>query len=236
MATPDSETLTFEAGEVLIARGSAGGGAYVLLAGSACIEDETATPPLIVGPGAQVGADDLMAGQPQRATVVAIERVSARRLSRRQLAVGSSPVGFPAVGSGAAVCLFDQTSPYRITIAAGSAQLARQLDITRLTRIDLPFSVGRKPGRTERAPRTPLDLVLVDVRPFNLSRRHFAIDMSPAGPVVHDPGSQLGTTVNGVRIGTGQPTNVAPLSAGANEVVAGIGTSPFRFAIAVTTG
>jgi len=228
---PEGETLTFEPGDLLIARGSTPGDAFLLLTGSARIELEPMTPALVVGPGSLVGEADLRLDQPQSANVIALERVAARRLTRAQLAAGST-------ASAPASNLANEPpgnplAPLQITITGESDALARQIGMRILSRLDLPFAVGRRPGRTERPPRTPLSLVLADDRPFNLSRRHFAIDMSPAGPVVHDPGSQLGTLVNGIRIGTGQTSTLARLYPGDNRIVAGANASPFRFIVSI---
>ncbi|MEK9661254.1 MAG: cyclic nucleotide-binding domain-containing protein, partial [Alphaproteobacteria bacterium] len=66
-------------------RGSAAENAFVVVSGSVCVEVDADTP-LIVGPGEMVGDIDLMPGQTHSTAVVALEPVSAVRLSRIQLA------------------------------------------------------------------------------------------------------------------------------------------------------
>jgi pSer/pThr/pTyr-binding forkhead associated (FHA) protein len=93
---------------------------------------------------------------------------------------------------------------------------------------NLPFRVGR------HADGAPLDLALVDERPYILSRQHFAIEMAADGLAVRDLGSHHGTIVNGTPIrGTEQEDAMVLLVAGANQIVAGMPESPFRFVLVV---
>jgi pSer/pThr/pTyr-binding forkhead associated (FHA) protein len=97
----------------------------------------------------------------------------------------------------------------------------------------LPFRVGRKPAKGEKAAAGESDLALEDSRPFTLSRRHFAIEQSRRGLIVRDCGSQHGTVVNGVRIGKGAGIDIAILRTGENEIIAGAEASPYRFRLEV---
>ena len=97
----------------------------------------------------------------------------------------------------------------------------------------LPFRVGRKAAKGEKTAAGENDLALEDKRPFNLSRRHFAIEQSRRGLIVRDCGSQHGTVVNGVRIGKAAGIDIAILKAGDNEIIAGGETSPYRFRLEV---
>lgn len=253
MTSHDIETLRFAAGETIIAPGGTAESAFVVVSGSVCVEHETDTP-LIVGPGEMVGDVDVILGQAYSSAVVALEPVSAVRLSRVQLAsaLRASPhlsvadmrdlfAGFARRIAERAAARPDggvETEPAPVwrTVrfgADGNGALARQLGHARLARHDLPVVIGRKPGKRETPPRSPVDIALQDSKPYNLSRRHFAIDVEHGVPVVRDMGSLLGTLVNGARIGAGRPANTAPLDAGNNLVIAGAAESPFRFIIAV---
>jgi CRP/FNR family cyclic AMP-dependent transcriptional regulator len=98
----------------------------------------------------------------------------------------------------------------------------------------LPFRVGRLPVKGEILPTEENDLAFADEKPFNLSRRHFIIEQTRRGLILRDCGSHLGTLVNGVRIGAAPAEgNFALLQPGANEVIAGAETSPFRFTLEV---
>ena len=92
---------------------------------------------------------------------------------------------------------------------------------------ETPFGVGRKPKRGEQTPRTDIVLQFPDERPYNLSRNHFLIELGRPGLMIRDAGSQLGTVVNGERIGLDEPRNVIPLHIGANEIEAGGYNTPF---------
>lgn len=253
----DIETLTFAAGDLLIVPGSAADNAFVVVSGSVCVEDDADTP-LIVGPGEMVGDIDLMLGQTHSTAVVALEPVSAVRLTRIQLAsaLRSAPrvsaadmremfaglarrIAEHALANPAALMtnVVAQAPPQwqAILLTADGSELARQVGTQRLARSALPITVGRRPGRRESAPRTPVDIVLRDDKPYNMSRRHFAIDIRDGAAVVRDAGSLLGTIVNDVRIGAGRASATAPLDPGANLVVAGTSDSPFRFRLVVET-
>jgi hypothetical protein len=99
---------------------------------------------------------------------------------------------------------------------------------------DLPFRVGRR-SPNGSALKDSVHLQLADSRPYFMSRRHFAIERDAEGLIVRDCGSHSGTLVNGTPIGAAAPSDVAPLTAGRNEIVAGKPESPFRFMVIVET-
>lgn len=257
MASHDIETLTFEAGETIISPGANAESAFVVVSGSVCIED-TADAPLIIGPGEMVGDVDVILGQAYSTAVVALEPVSAVRLSRVQLAsalrasqrVSATKMRDLFAGFARRIAERASAKPetpnaetdtmpawHAVRLGAdGNDALARQLGGRRLARHDLPVVVGRKPGKRETAPRLPVAIPLDDAKPYNLSRRHFAIDVERGVPVVRDVGSLLGTLVNGARVGAGRPANTAMLEIGDNLVIAGAAESPFRFILTIETG
>ena len=98
---------------------------------------------------------------------------------------------------------------------------------------ETPFGVGRKPKRGEQIPRTDIILQFSDERPYNLSRNHFMIELGRPGLMIRDTGSQLGTLVNGERIGLDEPRNALPLHIGANEIEAGGHNTPFCFIVEI---
>jgi CRP-like cAMP-binding protein len=98
---------------------------------------------------------------------------------------------------------------------------------------ETPFGVGRKPNRGEQVPRTDVKLQFPDERPYNLSRHHFVIETGRPGLMIRDAGSQLGTLVNGERIGLDEPKNAVSLYIGENRIEAGGHDTPFRFIIEV---
>src|SRR5262249_29645908 len=107
------------------------------------------------------------------------------------------------------------------------------LNVTRF-----PFRIGREPEPDEHSALRFNNLDFPDTSPHLLSLPHFAFDLGHEGVIVRARGSQLGTAVNGARIGTGSAVDVAPLHVGENEVVAGVWqlpparhTSPFRWRV-----
>lgn len=98
---------------------------------------------------------------------------------------------------------------------------------------ETPFGVGRKPKRGEQIPRTDVMLQFSDDRPYNLSRNHFTIEVGRPGLMIRDAGSQLGTLVNGERIGLDEPRNAVSLHIGENAIEAGGYDTPFHFIIEV---
>ncbi|MBT6537040.1 MAG: cyclic nucleotide-binding domain-containing protein [Rhodospirillaceae bacterium] len=98
---------------------------------------------------------------------------------------------------------------------------------------ETPYGVGRKPKRGEQIPRTDIILQFSDERPYNLSRHHFMIELGRPGLMIRDAGSQLGTLVNGERIGLDEPRNAVSLHIGENAIEAGGYDTPFHFIIVI---
>ena len=95
----------------------------------------------------------------------------------------------------------------------------------------MPFGVGRKPLRGEQTPRVGITLMFGDYKPYNLSRSHFVIERGNNALMIRDVGSQLGTVVNGERIGIDERNNAVPLHIGENEITAGGTDTPFAFIV-----
>ncbi|HKO07836.1 MAG TPA: FHA domain-containing protein, partial [Alphaproteobacteria bacterium] len=122
----------------------------------------------------------------------------------------------------------------KLRLLPGSEYLERLMRTEGVEVTSLPFRVGRNSVKGEPPPTEDNDLTFEDFKPFNLSRRHFAIEESRRGLVVRDCGSRLGTVVNGVRIGPKAGGNIAILKAGDNEIIAGTEQSPYRFTLELT--
>ena len=141
-----------------------------------------------------------------------------------------SPSGFdPAFEPGPGLATL------RVRVLPASAELVARMAPEGLTP-RLPFRVGRRTIKGEIKPTEENDLAFADAKPFNLSRRHFVIEGTRQGLMLRDCGSQLGTLVNGTRIGARTDSNVALLKAGDNDVVAGGDDSPFRFTVRIEQG
>ncbi len=96
-----------------------------------------------------------------------------------------------------------------------------------------PFAIGRTPDGEGKTTYTDVSLAIDDRRPYNLSRRHFAIDEDRGALIVRDFGSYHGTTVNGLALGGEGKPKSAPLRTGETSLIAGKPDSPFRFRIIV---
>lgn len=96
-----------------------------------------------------------------------------------------------------------------------------------------PFAIGRTADGEGKTTYSDVSLALDDRRPYNLSRRHFAIDEDRGGLIVRDFGSYHGTTVNGLALGGEGKPKTAPLRTGETSLIAGKPDSPFRFRIIV---
>lgn len=114
-----------------------------------------------------------------------------------------------------------------------TALLADQIGADGVLVASFPFVVGRRQSRGEDNGVRGVDLVLRDRPPYNLSRRHFAVERAGGRHQVRDCGSHHGTFVNGARIGADLPSLVAALRPGDNEIVAGTAASPMRFSFLV---
>ncbi|MBI3088353.1 MAG: cyclic nucleotide-binding domain-containing protein [Candidatus Omnitrophica bacterium] len=96
-----------------------------------------------------------------------------------------------------------------------------------------PFRMGRKVEGMVDDALSFNDLYLPDAPPYQVSRNHCAIDLTPDGNylVVQDRGSRLGTLVNEERIGGEAGKLEAVLMGPENHVVLGTSKSPFRFSV-----
>lgn len=121
----------------------------------------------------------------------------------------------------------------KIRLLPASETVERLIDPHGITIDELPYRIGRKPGKNEAASGEENELSIRDSKPFNLSRRHFAIEQTRRGLIVRDCGSEAGTMVNGVRIGGQAGINIAILKSGDNMIVAGADNSPYRFTVQV---
>lgn len=120
-----------------------------------------------------------------------------------------------------------------IRLVADGRRLRSAMGADEINVYELPFRIGRAASGEGKDTYGDVHLAIEDARPFNLSRRHFAIEEEFGALVVRDCGSYHGTTLNGQILGgEGRPLS-APLMTGESELVAGRSNSPFRFRILV---
>lgn len=120
---------------------------------------------------------------------------------------------------------------YVATLAGATPQTRAALENQEIEIIRFPFQVGRWRKGSARDASSFNDLVIDDEEPYQVSRNHFALDWIEDGISIVDVGSQLGTIVNGERIGGEVENHITQLKEGENEVIAGIKESPFRFLV-----
>jgi CRP-like cAMP-binding protein len=97
-----------------------------------------------------------------------------------------------------------------------------------------PFRIGRASEADEDQPLDLNDLYLLDVKPFNVSRNHLAIDMIGSRKyLVRDRGSLLGTIINERRIGGKAMLRIANLEVGDNVIILGGAKSPYQFRLTI---
>lgn len=121
-----------------------------------------------------------------------------------------------------------------IRLIVGGKRLRSALGVDEIDIRELPFRIGRTASGEGKDTYSDIHLAISDSRPFNLSRRHFAIEEEDGALIVRDFGSYHGTTVNGLTLGGEGRSRTAPLVTGESELVAGKPGSPFRFRILVT--
>ena len=238
----------FSAGETLVRPGDPPSFAFVILHGEVEITKggrvETGERQ---GRGHVIGDTAIMIGRPSQVACRAVVDTTVAMIAREDFlaamdAKGSvivpfmkrlfeSLVDIPGLlGKNLpAVVLVAEAPKFAIRILPSSQKLTAQMLPDGYEVTVLPFRVGRKVDDGETGTTVGIELTLDDAKPFNLSRQHFSIEPGINGPVVKDIWSQLGTVVNGVRIGRSEISQVQALVTGENLLVAGRPSSPFVF-------
>ena len=119
----------------------------------------------------------------------------------------------------------------KLTLFPGDERVSGLVSEDGLVIEQLPFVVGRKPAPNEDLPTDAVDLAIQDLKPYRLSRLHFAIERSGEQIVVRDLGSHLGTQLNGVGLGEAMPRDREALQMGDNTIIAGGVDSQFVFTL-----
>lgn len=109
-----------------------------------------------------------------------------------------------------------------------------QIPSTGLVITKKPFYIGRTSSRQGKHLPKNRSLLLTDIEPYQLSRKHFQIDCKNGCPVIIDCNSTLGTIVNGVTIGKKYVRKWARLNPGKNIIIAGGPDNGIRFKIMLT--
>lgn len=173
------------------------------------------------GRGAFVGDDEVLGDGVWHRTVRALRRTRIEMLARDvYLERFVEPLAREAPAASDCV----------VRLVPASSGSASVLSAEGIAITDFPFIVGRASADvTEASPRRNA-LLLDDSRPYHLSRRQFVIVRSADRIELTDPGSRLGTFVDGQRLGLDplplQPGRVAEITAGGLH-------SPFSFRLQI---
>jgi hypothetical protein len=98
---------------------------------------------------------------------------------------------------------------------------------------ELPFGIGHKPLRHEQTPRTEMPPMLINNKPYSLSRSHVVVEHGHVTLMVRDVRSYLCNEVNGERIGEDNTLNAMVLRMGENAAAAGGQGAPFGFLVEI---
>ena len=247
-------------GEYIYRAGDPADGVYRVRTGQVTIKRSGAT--TVLGPGEYFGEAGFLTGDNRTADVIADSAVTVDFLRRSEflaiLSLNPSLVGPLISGVFAlvdktiqdepAAAPPEQVSEDSAESASAAESAAPDSTITMIPdgkrlraivgsdeiRIERPpFRIGRSPSGEGKDTYFDINLALDDKRPFNLSRRHFSIEMIDGSLIVRDCGSYHGTTLNGTILGGQDRPQTAPLMTGESELVAGKPDSPFRFRIIV---
>jgi len=248
-------TTAFNPGEIVIAEGTKGTSAFVILSGNAEVIKSWGDREVVIailGEGQVFGEMGLIEDRPRSATVRACSELKVRIIDRdhfNELLRTRPSVLIPILKS-----LFErlrQTSdliaerttdthvevgkeaPFEVIIEGQTEEAKKVLDDRKLLITKFPFLIGRFSGNPESDVFHTNDLFIHEEKPYVVSRNHLAI--TNQGGIFHvvDRGSSFGTIVNGKEIGG--PTNEtrASLDKEENQVIIGPATSKFIFLLKV---
>lgn len=246
----DAVAFSYADGETLFAAGDRTPRGFLVLSGRVWLYDMTGRMVFHAVAGDVIGELAALFGRAQDLTAVADGPVRASAVTRVEIerAVEADPESArllgrqmlnalrlaPPVNSAMPVDAVAPDAWTSIRIRPDSDELLDQMSHEGVDVLFLPFNIGREAGHGERPSRTPIHLRLEDSKPYNMSRHHMAIEAGAHALMIRDVGSQLGSMVNGARIGIEEPANVANLRPGENVVWAGGLHTPFRFVVTVT--
>jgi hypothetical protein len=117
----------------------------------------------------------------------------------------------------------------KVTIYGHAPELKDFLPSEGLVIDAYPYVVGRLLKKGDSTPEMDVNLTVKDSKPYRMSRAHFAVLQTQDGFQVRDLDSTLGTSVNGVFLGTHFGTDLTSLKQGENIVAAGGVDTKFKF-------
>ena len=121
-----------------------------------------------------------------------------------------------------------------VQIEADSEEMCQPTQLKKRCLRFFPFHFGRRAQLAGVEAFVQNQLLIADLSPFRVSRKHCMIDTSGDAVFIEDKTSQLGTIVNGILIGGKSLETRAKLIRGANTLVLGGQDSQVRFRIDVS--
>ncbi len=174
------------------------------------------------GRGTFVGDDEMLGDGVWHRTARALRRTRIEMLARD---VYLERFARPSTSPTAAVA-----AERLVRLLPASPASAAGLPAEGLEIVDFPFLVGRATSEPAASVNRRNTLLLREDRPYHLSRRQFVVLRDTDSIGLTDPGSRLGTFVDGERLST-DPLRL-PIGSEA-EIRAGGPQSPFRFRLRV---
>jgi hypothetical protein len=248
-------TTTFNPGEIVIAEGTKGTSAFVILSGNAEVIKSWGDREIVIailGERQVFGEMGLIEDRPRSATVRARSELKVRIIDRNhfnELLRTRPSVLIPILKS-----LFERLrqasdliagrttnahvevgkeAPFEVIIEGQTDEAKKVLDDRKLLITKFPFLIGRFSQNPESDVFHTNDLFIQEEKPYVVSRNHLAI--TNQGGIIHvvDRGSSFGTIVNGKEIGGRSNETRAFLDREENQVIIGPATSKFIFLLKV---
>ncbi len=248
-------TKAFNSGEIVIAEGTKGTSAFVILSGNAEVIKRWGDREVVIailGEGQVFGEMGLIEDHPRSATVKASSELKVRLIDRdhfNELLRTKPSVLIPILKSlferlrQASDLLAERTTdthvevgkegPFEVIIEGQTAEAMKVLDDRKLLITKFPFLIGRYSENPESDVFHTNDLFVQEEKPYVVSRNHLAI--TNEGGIIHvvDRGSSFGTIVNGKEIGAHSNETRASLDREENQLIMGPATSKFIFLLKV---
>ena len=248
-------TAVFNPEEIVIAEGTKGTSAFVILSGNAEVIKSWGDREIVIailGEGQVFGEMGLIEDRPRSATVKARSELKVRIIDRNhfnELLRTRPSVLIPILKS-----LFERLrqasdliagrttdahvevgkeAPFEVIIEGQTDEAKKVLNDRQLLITKFPFLIGRFSGNPESDVFHTNDLFIQEEKPYVVSRNHLAI--TNQGGILHvvDRGSSFGTIVNGKEIGGPSNETRASLDKEENQVIIGPATSKLIFLLKV---
>jgi CRP-like cAMP-binding protein len=242
----------FRSGDTVIEEGSKGTSAYVILSGTAKVYKKAGTKEILVatlGNGEVFGEMGLIEDRPRSASVKADSDLKVRVIDREQfnelLKVKPSTL-IPIIKNlferlrQASEMLAEQDAvsypeikddkEYEIIMEGQTHEAKKVLDNRKLLISKFPFLIGRYvPHDPDSDVLYHNDLVILEEKPYVISRHHLSINKEVGLLWVVDRGSAFGVIVNGNEIGGSSGVSRALLDKDENQVIIGPASSRYIF-------